>query len=238
MNCSTWTGITAPRCSPSWSGRSASRGAWEAPMEGDWRPEPWVLLRVAGLPADVLHGLQLARTTALHERLVQAEQLLEGLGRGCVQLLFDAIKHCDDDPQRHLLLTLKRKIYVGKPISPMLARGTGVQALPCLIQRALANLATAEAEVSALTVEYGAMFAKERLTIEGMLRDRIVGSDWLGEILLSSGDLWQAIHWVAEDASHRPASARRLRQQSALARYLFRSATRTTPFGGFAAAAL
>ena len=207
-------------------------------MEGDWRPEPWVLLRVAALPVDVLRGLQLARTTALHERLVQAEQHLEGLGRACVQLLFDAIKHCDDDPQRHLLLTLKRKIYGGKPISPMLARGTGVLALPCLIQRALANIATAEAEVSALTVEYGAMFAKERLAIAGVLRDRIVGSDWSGEILLSSGDLWRAIQWGAEDASHRPASARQLREQSALARYLFRSATRTAPFGGFAAAAL
>ena len=171
-------------------------------MESDWRPEPWVLFRVAGLPAEVLRGLQLARSTALHERLVQAEQLLGRLGLACVQPLFDAIKHCDDHLQRHLLLTLKRKIYGGKPISPMLTRGTGVLALPCLIQHALANIATAEAEVSALTVEYGAMFAEERLAIEGMLRDRIVENDWLGEILLSSGDLWRATQWGAEDGPH------------------------------------
>lgn len=207
-------------------------------MKGDWRPAPWAVLRVAGLPAEVLSGLQLNQSADLGKGLEEAEGLLAVLRSTGVTDLFDAINCCGDVPQRRLLLTLKRRLYGGKPIASIVESSSAVTGLPSRISGTVADIAAAEAEVDRLAVRYESVYLEESLAIGAVLRRRMAGGDLLGEILLSSGDLWQAAQWIVGDSPPRPATARQLRQESALARYMFRSAARTTPFGGFAAVAI
>jgi hypothetical protein len=205
-------------------------------VRADWRPEPWVALRVAGLPADVISGLELHRSADLASRLAGAEKQLGALARTGVTTLFDAVSSCHDVPQRRLLLRLKRRLYGAAAIGTLLNDIPLVRELSPDLQAELAAIAAVEAEVERLSDAYESVYAEELLTVEATLRRRIVGSDWLGDVLLSSGDLWQAARWLETPAG--AAGSRRLRQESALARYLFRSALRTAPFGGFAAVAL
>jgi len=207
-------------------------------MNGEWHAEPWLGVRVAGLPADVLAGLQLTRSSRMADRLEREHERLAARARECAADLFGAINGCDDVLQRRLLLTLKRRLYGGKPIAPVLADNPLAERLPTAIQAALADIAESEAAVARVSSRYASVYDEEILGLETALRDRVVDRDWLGEVLLSSSDLWQAAQWIKRAPSGVPVSTRQRRHESALARYMFRAATRTVPFGGLAAVAL
>jgi hypothetical protein len=207
-------------------------------MNGEWHVEPWVAVRVAGLPADVLGGLRLTRSREMAENLGREQELLAMLSRECVTNLFEAIDGCNDVPQRRLLLTLKRRLYSGKSIAPILEKSPAIDRLPPKIRGTLTDIASAEAGVDRAALRYESTYIQEMLELELALRDRIVGSDWLGEVLLSSNDLWNAAQWIMRAPPGVPVSIRQQKHEFALARYMFRAATRTVPFGGFAAVAL
>jgi hypothetical protein len=221
-----------------WSEGDANITRSEAAMTGDWRPEPWSLLRVAGLPAEALCGLQLDRTLAVGRRLDQAERLLTTLRSAAIADVYDAVGGCQNTSQRRVLLALKRKLHSGTDVSSTLQDVAVADALPADIRNQLVEIGAVQTESEGLSASYESVFTEERTAVGAVLRDRIVGSDWLDEILLSSADLWRSTQWIAGSSNDLRSSARQLRQESALARYLFRSATRTAPFGGFAAVAL
>ena len=172
------------------------------------------------------------------ENLGREQELLAMLSRECVANLFEAIDGCDDVPQRRLLLTLKRRLYSGKSIAPILGKSPAIDQLPPKIRGTLSDIASAEADVDRAALRYELTYLQEMLELEAALRDRIVGSDWLGEVLLSSYDLWNAAQWIMRAPPGVPVSIRQQKHEDALARYMFRAAARTVPFGGFAAVAL
>jgi hypothetical protein len=182
--------------------------------------------------------MQLERTHEVGDRLDEAENLLANLRSACIEDIFDGVKGCENVALRRVLLTLKRKLYEGQHISAILEDNASAWSLPVGIRNRLTTIGAAETEVKELTDCYETVFTAETTAVGAALRERIVNSDCFDGILLSSGDLWRGAQWIRGASPSPPATARQLRQESALARYMFRSATRTAPFGGFAAVTL
>ncbi len=208
-----------------------------APHMDGWQLEPWVLVRVAGLPVDLLDDLRLSGATLLHRNLEQSERHLDDLRDEGIQVLFDAVPACESDQHRRLVLALKRRLFGRKPIAAALAE-MGPQELPTGIDAILVKIANAERAVDRHVIEYAASFERELRSIDSALHDHLHHGHWLDELLLSSRDLWQVARPTGGHSIKSHEATRNRWQQSGLARYLLRSAIRTTPFGGFAATAL
>jgi len=207
-------------------------------MGTEWRVAPWVAVRVAGLPAEVLSGLAVTRSAALLERLDKLQERHLILSSSCVDDLFEAVNGCQDVALRRFLLTLKRAVHGGRPIASMLATDPRAGQLPTAVRARLSDLATAESEVDIAIGEYESTYAQESNQVAATMRQRLLDADMLGHVMLSSPDLWNAVQWISHASPVERITARQQRHESALARYLFRAATRTSPFGGFAAVAL
>jgi hypothetical protein len=201
------------------------------------RLEPWGALRVAGLPADMLMELRLERSAARAADLDAGEAALAAMRERLIDHLFVTIHGCDDRPLRRAMLTLKRSLYNAKPIRPTLSEPV-LTRLPDMLRSSLTRLAEAEARIEALAAEYEITFTVEWRAATAALRRLVSDDRLLNGLLLSSSELWQAAQQLASLPADTPLSANQQNREAAVARYLFRAATRTTPFSSFAAVAL
>ncbi|WP_437673951.1 lantibiotic dehydratase [Sorangium sp. So ce131] len=214
----------------------AAAGPREGAARGRrWRLERWGTARVAGLSADVLPALRLAGAAAADEALARAEAELEAAQRAAAERAHAEVGGCEDRELRRALLDVKRRLFNGKPASLPAAVAQGAsEALRGELAR-VERLSTARAEASrAFEEAFAAGWQAASAALRRCLSDEAVARG----MLLSSPDLrCAAEHLLARPAGKPPTAAEQIRE-AALARYVFRAATRTTPFSSFAAAAL
>ncbi|AUX47689.1 hypothetical protein SOCE26_092130 [Sorangium cellulosum] len=219
---------------------AAAAAATPGPREGAargrrWQIERWGTARVAGLSADVLPALRLAGAAAADEALARAEAELAAAQRAAAERAHVEVGGCEDRELRRALLDVKRRLFNGKPASIPAAVAPGAsEELRGELAR-VERLDAARAEASrAFEEAFAAGWQAASAALRRSLSDEAIARG----MLLSSPDLrCAAEHLLARPAGKPPTAAEQIRE-AALARYVFRAATRTTPFSSFAAVAL
>ena len=202
-----------------------------------WRLEPWTAIRVAGLPASVLSTLRLPHSPELARGLDAAEHDLGGVRSHAGAVMFDLVNGCSDVTRRRAALDVKRRLFRGKRLSADAAQGFD-EGLPDAGRVAVARVVALEQQQATLSEHFEETFAHERAAVSESFR-RVLGHDrLLAGLLLSGADHLVAARKLASAPPDVPLTSSQQLRESTIARYVFRAATRTTPFSGFAGVAL
>jgi Lantibiotic dehydratase, N terminus len=200
----------------------------------EWRRNRWALVRVAALPVHVLRGLTLERTAELVRQADAADAELSRIRRALVDILYAAIGGCNDVRLRRWLLAVKRDLYNDRPLRMREVPADGA-APPPEVTGALATMEAAEREAARAMQVLETTHEEESAVVQRILA-RLADDDTVAiGLLLANPDVAAAAqHLAGTGANLRP--SRREWRSAAVARYVTRAATRTTPFGAAAGA--
>jgi len=202
-----------------------------------WRIEGWCALRVAGLPASVLAELRLRESADVERLLTAVEEEIASARAAAAARMFDVVHGCEDVDLRRAVLDAKRRLFGGKPVDAA-ALDRWSSSLPHEARAALGQVVALEARRDDLAARFDETIERERLAASDAFRRTLTHGRLLSGILLSSADHFATARKLAGlPAGARLSSAQQIRE-GAVARYVFRAATRTTPFSGLAAVAL
>lgn len=187
-----------------------------------WRLDTWGLLRTATLPATVLCGLQAPLSVRRARACDQSANRIQLHRDELVGLIHDAVSGCADRDRRRRLLRLKRDVFNGRP-STSATDGLDIDGLDPAIRVKLGALRLVERTHAGDVDRFETAFAAE---------EEAFGS----AALVLAGDhrvaLGMALSQPEVTVDRIAGTARRQRRRmAAVARYVARAATRTTPFG-------
>ncbi len=190
---------------------------------------PSFVVRVAGLPMEVLRRLRCEATIGAVEELVALQDRLRVEGEQLSQALYDVVGTVDDPALRRRLLALRRCVYQVRPPRPGVLDGVWA-VLPADLAAGVAAWQQCLAQLDALRARAETTLARESGQMRLALADA-AGDDWFRQgLVLASPDLY------AELVKWRPAGpgARSDDQlEVSLAKYLGRAAAKTTPYSTF-----
>ncbi|MGH3521275.1 MAG: lantibiotic dehydratase [Mycobacterium sp.] len=191
---------------------------------------PSFVVRVAGLPMQVLSRLRCAATIAVVDELVQLQDRLLGEGEQLSQALYDVVGAVQDPVVRGRLITLRRCVYQARPPRPGVLDDGVWAALPAELAPRITGWQQRLAQRDALHARAEATVEAESIEKRWALA-QAAGDDWFQQgLVLASPDLYaELVKWLAAGPEARPDE----RLEASLAKYLARAAAKTTPYSTF-----
>jgi hypothetical protein len=189
---------------------------------------PFALLRVAGLPRELLAELRVPELERQLTQLREAERELADLREPLCDQLYRALPALPDASARRRLLALRRALHNGRALE-LSEHDRAVLVLddPALLTRALAASARAQNANDVLRAQYERWLAD---TARPALHRLVRAEAFLCALHAATPPLCEQ---VLAGALHE-LRGKRLRQlERALLRYLIRAATKTSPFATF-----
>jgi Lantibiotic dehydratase, N terminus len=191
---------------------------------------PNFVVRVAGLPMEVLRRLRCAATIGAIDELLNLQDRLRVEGEQLSQALYDVIGAVDDPVVRGRLIALRRCVYRARPPKPGVLDDGVWAVLP-------ADLALRIAAWQQHLVQRDALHAHAEATLETEAADKrrvladVASDDWFQQgLILASPDLYaELVKWLAARPEARPDD----QLEVSLAKYLGRAAAKTTPYSTF-----
>ncbi|GAA4874092.1 lantibiotic dehydratase [Saccharopolyspora cebuensis] len=197
----------------------------------DVHVEPTFVVRVAGLPLEVLDRLRTPRTAALVEAALDAEQWLDEHQEELSDALHEVVGATTDTALRRRLLTLRRDVHRNRAPRSGLVDADLLGALPGSVAAAAGTWHRRVTERDALVERAAAGFDAEADEQRHALHDIATAPDFRRGLVLASEDLRRSL---SKAGPHR--ADRKLERK--LAKYLARMASKTSPYSTFTGAAL
>ncbi|GAA3383180.1 lantibiotic dehydratase [Cryptosporangium minutisporangium] len=202
------------------------------PRNGATPYAPLFMLRVAGLPASVVHPLRCPDSTSWAEEMLREEAALCARGTELADALHDLIAGNDDEESRRGLLRLRRQVHRGTlPAAPADASAL-VSALDDKAAVLFEEWITALRLVAELDTSGPDRIARELVASRYELRRLADEERLLLALPLASPTLAGQLRTLAPDALVKADKRARRLEQSLLA-YLYRTACKTSPFSTF-----
>ncbi|HWM00832.1 MAG TPA: lantibiotic dehydratase [Actinophytocola sp.] len=198
------------------------------PLAGmDWVLPPLFLLRVAGLPFDVVEGLRFTDGVAWAEEVLAAEDVIAAAAGPLADALEVAVAtHKEDAARRRLLINLRRAVFNGR------STRDGAAAVELLSQETAAMLRDwlAATERRDELVRAGAsLFDTETAARRDTLRELAARPELRCGVLLSSPSLDRYLNTYLNAGPGKLGKRARRIERSVL-EYLYRTACKTSPF--------
>src|SRR6478752_5202835 len=195
------------------------------------------MLRVAGLPIEVVDGLRCPETAAWADRLLRSEQRLRDHGGRLSDELGLLVGAREDGSIRRALLTLRRAVFNGRnPVDPDAATKL-VTGLNPALGAALAQWLRERRRHDEMLADGPDLLAGEIDRTRAHLRHLLGDEQLRSGLLLASPALDAQLDGFARGEVGAPDKRRRKTERSVLA-YLYRTACKTSPFSSFTAVAL
>jgi hypothetical protein len=206
------------------------------PDGAPWDLGPHYMLRIAGLPFDVVDTQRAPRSLAWADAVLEGERALSAAGAALSDLLHPAIAAAAAEPDRRALLAARRSLFNNKrPADPDAA--LRLLAAHPAAQAALASWLNARARWEQLRDTGPELLQRETQAARAALR-RLAGAPQLRRgLLLASPSLDAALENLLRKDIAAPGKRER-RTERALLDYLTRTATKTSPFSTFTALAV
>jgi hypothetical protein len=199
-------------------------------MTPPYTTAPWFVVRVAGLPMDVMWRLRAPRTLRLIAEIRELDRALAGMAETLADELHRCIGGNNDTTSRRQLLSLRRDVYLGR--APRRGR-PDTALMSSLPPRAAADLERWHAQIEKRgSVQHQAEAELDAEAREGRaaLRDIAADPSFLRGLALASPSLYaEAAKWIASG----DASLRDRKLERRLAKYVARTATKTSPYSTF-----
>ncbi|MGH3976318.1 MAG: lantibiotic dehydratase, partial [Pseudonocardiaceae bacterium] len=191
---------------------------------------PSFVVRVAGLPMEVLRRLRCEATIGAVDELLEHQDRLRVEGEQLSRALYDVIGVVDDPALRGRLIALRRCVYQARPPrSGVLDDGVWA-VLPADLAPRIAAWERRLAQREALRARAEAILEAESANKRVALAD-VASNEWFQRgLILASPDLYAELaKWLAASPGARPDD----QLEASLAKYLGRAAAKTTPYSTF-----
>ncbi|QBD82991.1 hypothetical protein EPA93_46330 [Ktedonosporobacter rubrisoli] len=194
---------------------------------------PYFLLRMGGLPLNVLDGLRFEHTSEWIEALLSLEQVLGERKDRLVDALHEAVRiHKEQTSLRRTLLNLKRDVFnMRQPDNTSTIRNVANK-LSSPTREWLEEWADIWERYRYVLAHGSEIFQVEMDRKRILLKQIVKIEDFRKGVLLSSSALDQAISSYLTSDNLRPGRAARTAERS-LVEYLLRTACKTSPFSTF-----
>ncbi|CAL9427078.1 hypothetical protein SUDANB95_01961 [Actinosynnema sp. ALI-1.44] len=205
----------------------SSRPAATAP--GDRRPlpdaPPAFVVRVAGLPVQVLHDLHFERSARLVDEVLARGDRVLSEGRELADRLYTVIGGVDHKPTRYRLLALRRDLHRGRRPKPAHVDAEVRDALPADLDRALARWLSDLEDWAATEARLAEEVTRESARKRLCLRRAAADPAFRNGLVSASPDFRAELgKWLAAGPAPNP------RVEGTLVKYLARAAVKTSPF--------
>lgn len=195
-------------------------------------PDEAMVIRVAGLPMDVLQQLRFQRTMELIAKLLEAEQILQAQAEPLSDALYRVIGAVEDKRVRGCLMALRRAIYQTQMPKQ---RDRTEQVWAALPEELAARIAVwmsqmeeRQQHLSSGEAVLEAEWGEKRCELRRIARDKTFQQG----LVLASNDLYiDLAKWLRAGAQDPSFADRQL--EVGLMTYLSRAATKTSPFSTF-----
>ncbi|MGH3801461.1 MAG: lantibiotic dehydratase, partial [Pseudonocardiaceae bacterium] len=191
---------------------------------------PSFVVRVAGLPMEVLRRLRCAATIGAVDELVDLQDRLRVEGEQLSQALYDVVGTVPDPVVRRRLITLRRCVYQARPPRPGVLDDGVWAVLPADLASRIAEWQRRLVQRDALTARAEATLDAESAQMRLALADA-ASDDWFQQgLVLASPDLYaELVKWRPAGPGARPDD----QLEASLAKYVSRAAAKTTPYSTF-----
>lgn len=191
---------------------------------------PSFVVRVAGLPMEVLRRLRCEATSGAIDELLDLQDRLRVEGEQLSQALYDVVGTVEDRTVRGRLVTLRRCVYQARPPRPGVLDDGVWAVLPADLAPRIATWQRRLAQRDALRARAEATCEAESAQMRLVLAE-VASDDWFQQgLVLASPDLYaELVKWLATGPGARPDEA----LEASLAKYLGRAAAKTTPYSTF-----
>lgn len=199
-----------------------------------WVVTPRFVLRVAGLPVDVLDGLANPRAVRWADRVLAVEAELDRGRDAVVDALRKAVADNDDEHERRELLRLRRGVFNGRPPRDAAAARVLAERLAGedrdVVLRWLDRRAAYDREIGLGAAVLAEEVGPAREHLRRVARDPRLRHG----LLLSSPSLDRYLSGYL-DAAAGPLTKRARRIERSVLEYVYRTACKTSPFSTFTA---
>lgn len=191
------------------------------------------LLRVAGLPINVVDDLRLEETIQWVNAVLSLETLLAGRKDRVVDMLHEAVNmHKENQKLRRALINLKREIFTMHVARSAQEAQLVADALSCEERQALHEWLNLWKTYREMLKSGSETLSRELSQKRGLLKKIIDTPDFRKGVLLSSSLLDQAVaSYLTSDNLQLNREARTV--ERSLVEYLVRTACKTSPFSTF-----
>ncbi len=221
-----WQGLSA-------DGRGVQPPLVEADTEGADRAltvVPNFVVRVAGLPMEVLRRLRCEVTIAAVEELLELQERLHTEGEQLSQALYDVVGAVEDRAVRRRLLALRRCVHQARPPRPGVLDEGVWEALPADLAPRIETWQQSLAQRDALHAHAEAIYGEESDAKRWALAEVACDEGFQRGLVLASPDLYaELVKWLTVGPGARSDEA----LEASLAKYLGRAAAKTTPYSTF-----
>ena len=205
-------------------------------MASRWQCTPWAVVRVASLPSEVVDQIRVSGRPELAARVADLSGELRRHRDTVVEVTHSAVAGCVDRSLRRWLLAVKRDAFNGRTLAAATAPDESASP-PAAVTNAITRLRQAERAHAQAEREFTRSFETELATVERNLTRLAQEETVATGLLLWNRDVASAALRLG-DPNARESPRRHRRRLAAIARYVARAATRTTPFGHAAGAGL
>lgn len=194
---------------------------------------PQFLLRVGGLPIDVVDALRFEQTVERIEQLLSLEQLLAERKDALVDAMFEEVNaHKESQALRRKLINLKRDIFNQKMLDAFEEKRSLALALSTPARELLLEWLDLWERYQQLLTDAPRLFAEELNQKRSALKATIATPGFRQGIALASPVLDSAVDaYLAASNQHLNRNARTA--ERSLMEYLLRTACKTSPFSTF-----
>jgi hypothetical protein len=191
---------------------------------------PSFVVRVAGLPMEVLRRQRCEATIAAVEELLALQDRLRAEGEELSQALYDVIGTVDDRAVRRRLLALRRCVHQARPPRPGVLDEGVWSALPADLAPRIAIWQQSLARQEALHAHAEATCEEESDAKRWALAEVAGDDSFQRGLVLASPDLYaELVKWLSVGPAARSDEA----LEVSLAKYVGRAAAKTTPYSTF-----
>lgn len=213
-----------------------TEGSGMGDVEATWVLHRRFMLRVAGLPAEAVHGLRDPAARAWADRVLAAQGGVDALAGELNDPLTVLVKATEDDGERRRVLALRRAVFNGRLPQDALAVEELARSIGGATGELVGRWSAARQRLAELAAEGGPLVDRGLIAARSELR-RIAGEDRLRlGLALASPTLDGALDAFIADRSAVPDKRARKKERSLLS-YLYRTACKTSPFSTFTAVA-
>jgi hypothetical protein len=191
---------------------------------------PQFLLRIGGMPIDVIEALQFDETCKWTREVEYLETLIEARRDALVEALHEAIhEQAGDQPLQRILINLKRDIFNRRVPKDVLKAGQAVAALPPTRQPQLEEWLEQMTAHSALVRHGQQVLERELESRRARLKSVLQDPGFRNGLLLASPTLESSLDNYLK-ASNRKLNRRSRLVERAVLLYLLRTVCKTSPF--------
>ncbi|MEU6410848.1 lantibiotic dehydratase [Microbispora sp. NPDC046933] len=195
---------------------------------------PAFVVRVAGLPMEILDRLRFDRTTRLADEIVEIERWLAERGAALSDPLHDVIGRTEDRERRRRLIALRRDLFQGRMPRGGRPDEDLLREVPEGPAAEIGEWCARAERLAALTAAARTELADESRRKRRELREAAGDPAFLSGLVLASRDLYsELVKWLAAEGE--PREDRQLERR--LVKYLSRMAAKTSPYSTFTGSA-